>query len=69
MAEISVSYENNEVDNSFYFSKPINTAYIWESLNAMVDVLRLIGFSDNLIEDWIGNTYFTEDDAPPRDWN
>ena len=67
MAEIAVSYENKEDENRFYFSKPLSTAYIWESLNAMVDVLRLMGFSDGLIEKWIGGTYFAEDDGPHWD--
>jgi hypothetical protein len=63
LANIWVSYNDEECDNQFELSKNINPGFIWENLNVMVDILRLMGFSDSLIEKWIGSTYFSKDDA------
>ena len=60
MAELYVNYDDETTDNHFGLSKTIPSDFIWDYLNAMVDILRLIGFHDALIEKWIGSTYFTE---------
>lgn len=64
MANINVFYEDEENGIQFELNKTINSEHIADNLNAMVDILRLMGFSDMLIEKWIGSTYFTVGCAP-----
>lgn len=61
MSVISISYNDHSTGTNFDFTTEIRTPHISGSLNAMVSVLRLMGFADKTIEDYIGETYFVDD--------
>lgn len=60
MSVISVSYNDHFTGTNFDLTKEIRSPHIAASLNAMVDVLRLMGFGDSTIADYIGETYFDD---------
>ena len=61
MSVINVSYNDHFTGTNFELTKEIRSDHIAASLNAMVDVLRLMGFGDSLIRNYIGETYFEND--------
>lgn len=61
MQYLDVSYRNDETDDNFELHKEIDSPFIYDWINAMVEVLKLVGFGDNLICDYLGETYFTRE--------
>jgi hypothetical protein len=61
MRHLEFSYYDNETGENFDYSTDIEDDTIAGVLNATVGMLRLIGYSDNLIADMIGETYFNRD--------
>ena len=64
MQHLDISYYNDLTAQNFDYSTDIDTDHIGGVLNAMVGLLRLIGYSDGLIADQIGDLYFDDNYDP-----
>lgn len=59
MQYLDVSYRNDETGDNFELHKEIESPFVYDWINAMVEVLKLVGYGDGLIESYLGETYFT----------
>lgn len=67
MQHIYITYNDDETGDNFSLNKDYESHFIPDSINIMIDVLKLMKFSDNLIEKWLGYTYFELDNPPVDD--
>lgn len=60
MSVISVSYIDHESGDNFEFTKEIRNPHISDTFDTMIDIIRLIGFPDELIDGYIREAYFDD---------
>jgi hypothetical protein len=53
-----ISFFDDETGENFELTKEVDGDHITNDLNVLVSVLKMIGYTDKTIEDFIGNTYF-----------
>lgn len=67
MSHITVLFNDEYTGHNFNLSREFMEDNFVDALNFTIDVLKMIGYSESLIKDYLGDTYFSDLHSPELD--